>query len=274
MSTKLKQPCARPGCPELVKIGKRYCDKHSKSSQQMQDRYRGSSTSRGYDSDWRNARDWHIGEHPLCAECERQGIVKAGEHVDHIIPFRGIEDPLRLDADNLQTLCRECHSRKTAREDGGFGGNKGNVIVICGSPGSGKSTYVENNMKDGDIRIDLDYIFQALSGLPLFHKPKNNYCKSSMFSIVMKVYDVLLSELEKNRNVRAWIITSQTNRQKREELKNRFNAKVIVLETPKEECIYRLKNDMRRDDGTDWQEVIEKWWLMYEPNEDEFHLCM
>lgn len=43
--------------------------------------------------------------------------------VDHIVPHRG--DPeLLYDEANLQSLCHECHSKKTAREDGGFGNGR------------------------------------------------------------------------------------------------------------------------------------------------------
>ena len=63
---------------------------------------------------WRRKRLWFIRRHPLCAHClsERGLRVKAVD-VDHIIPLaEGGDD----DFDNLQALCKSCHSRKTARE--------------------------------------------------------------------------------------------------------------------------------------------------------------
>jgi 5-methylcytosine-specific restriction protein A len=36
--------------------------------------------------------------------------------VDHIVPFQDVDDPRRLDPTNLQSLCHECHSRKTQRD--------------------------------------------------------------------------------------------------------------------------------------------------------------
>ena len=49
------------------------------------------------------------------AELEKQGKVTKGDgkDVDHIKPFHGIADPLRLDWDNLQSICRTCHNQKT-----------------------------------------------------------------------------------------------------------------------------------------------------------------
>jgi len=41
-------------------------------------------------------------------------MIEATRQIDHIVPFRGLDDPLRLDRANLQGLCASCHSRKTA----------------------------------------------------------------------------------------------------------------------------------------------------------------
>lgn len=128
-----KRFCSKPGCPELVEIGARFCERHQREQQQAQDRRRGSSWKRGYDSDWRRLRDWKLRENPLCEECARQGRTAAADEVDHIKPFYGKDDPLRLDPDNLQSLCSLCHKRKTAREDGGYGLPRGGVPDITGS---------------------------------------------------------------------------------------------------------------------------------------------
>jgi len=54
--------------------------------------------------------------YPLCKMCEDRGITKIGIEVDHIIPI-SIDYDLRLDVENLQTLCKSCHSHKTNRVD-------------------------------------------------------------------------------------------------------------------------------------------------------------
>jgi 5-methylcytosine-specific restriction protein A len=40
--------------------------------------------------------------------------------VDHIIPHKGNMN-LFWDKRNWQSMCGRCHSKKTAKEDGGFG---------------------------------------------------------------------------------------------------------------------------------------------------------
>lgn len=113
--------CSWPGCGKPIFLPERYCDKHKterekqKQKYRMQhDRYRGSSASRGYDYRWSKFRK----KHPVCASCGRLAT-----EVDHIIPFNRDRSKI-YDLENLQPLCHECHSRKTARENGGFGNSQ------------------------------------------------------------------------------------------------------------------------------------------------------
>jgi 5-methylcytosine-specific restriction protein A len=68
----------------------------------------------------------YLAEHPLCVECEREGRAEAATDVDHIVPVTGPDDPLFWEESNHAALCHSCHSRKTARENRGFG-NKANI---------------------------------------------------------------------------------------------------------------------------------------------------
>lgn len=54
---------------------------------------------------------------PWCESCEKQGALAPTEDIDHIKP-RATHPELELVLKNLQGLCKECHSKKTAREVG------------------------------------------------------------------------------------------------------------------------------------------------------------
>jgi 5-methylcytosine-specific restriction protein A len=123
--------CAWPGCFAAVPISDRYCDRHETKGaardaeqkarrEQRRTERRGSSSARGYGYAWAKAAQAFLKRHPLCAECERTGLVTAASCVDHIVPHKGNKD-LFWDRSNWQPLCHNCHSKKTAREDGGFG---------------------------------------------------------------------------------------------------------------------------------------------------------
>lgn len=73
---------------------------------------RASSTERGYDTHWNRLARMFRNQHPTCQVCHDAPAVD----VDHIIPFRGLCDPLRTDVRNLQSICRPCHRAKTATQ--------------------------------------------------------------------------------------------------------------------------------------------------------------
>lgn len=122
MALKPMKPCAAPACRALVR-GVRYCPKHEHLTRAVAKEYddrRESSTQRGYSYKWQQARKGYLAKHPLCAECERQGLTAAATELDHITPHKGDKDVF-WDRSNWEGLCRPCHSRKTATEDGGWG---------------------------------------------------------------------------------------------------------------------------------------------------------
>lgn len=79
------------------------------------DKARPSAAKRGYGYTWSKLRKMVLAQQPICRV---DGCWEPSTEVDHILPRRrGGTD----DLDNLQGLCKACHSRKTVKEDGGFG---------------------------------------------------------------------------------------------------------------------------------------------------------
>ncbi|TXH43827.1 MAG: HNH endonuclease, partial [Desulfurellales bacterium] len=69
---------------------------------------------------WRRASVLFLDGHPFCVRCEEAGRAVPATVTDHVIPHRG-DDRLFWDERNWQPLCKLCHDRKTASEDGGLG---------------------------------------------------------------------------------------------------------------------------------------------------------
>ena len=138
-SMAIMKKCSYPGCRKLVPITERFCAEHEAKDEEYRARAkglrevkrlqnRGSASARGYGYRWSKVREAFLREHPLCVECMKQGRITPATDVDHIIPHRG--DPeLMWNPDNYQALCHSCHSRKTAREDRGFGNPRLTRIV-------------------------------------------------------------------------------------------------------------------------------------------------
>jgi 5-methylcytosine-specific restriction protein A len=117
------KPCAQPGCPTLVKGGTTHCDEHRKARHRNVDARRGTPAERGYTREWATQRRLYLMAHPICRSCGA-----AASEVDHIEPHRG-DQRLFWDSANWQPLCRTCHSRKTALEDGGFGNARASEAI-------------------------------------------------------------------------------------------------------------------------------------------------
>lgn len=54
-------------------------------------------------------------EHPLCEECQRNGIIKPATCVDHIEPWPICADRF-YDRTNLQALCDDCNHLKGQKD--------------------------------------------------------------------------------------------------------------------------------------------------------------
>ncbi len=129
MPSRAAKPSGKPGCRALTSAS--LCAAHASEAEAKRRERRADGFK--YDRNWRKRRRAWLTEHPTCANCARQGFVKAATDVDHVVPLAaGGGD----DESNYQSLCHECHSERTAREDGGFGharaGDRGSESLEVG----------------------------------------------------------------------------------------------------------------------------------------------
>lgn len=125
MPRRASKPCGQPGCPKLVESG--YCDKHRNAREKRDRERRGTAASRGYGYRWQKARLAYLKRHPLCEcpQCKAEELLRPATVVDHIVPHKG-DMKVFWDSSNWQAMCKECHDRKTAKEDGAFGNRPSN----------------------------------------------------------------------------------------------------------------------------------------------------
>lgn len=70
---------------------------------------------------WRKMRDTYMHEHPICEECLKQGKVTPAEDIHHKrSPFQKgeVNWNLLLDYNNLEAVCKDCHGRIHAKQQG------------------------------------------------------------------------------------------------------------------------------------------------------------
>lgn len=83
-----------------------------RSSAQAAPRARGTTKERGYDADWKRLRLLHLTAEPLCRPCSAMKRYVPATVVDHIKDI-ATHPQLRLVDENLQSMCAQCHNRKT-----------------------------------------------------------------------------------------------------------------------------------------------------------------
>lgn len=64
-------------------------------------------------SAWKRLRAHQLSLFPLCEHCSRIGLTNPATDVDHMD-----NDPSNNSMENLQSLCKSCHSRKTNQDMG------------------------------------------------------------------------------------------------------------------------------------------------------------
>lgn len=225
---------------------------------------------------WQNCREYIFNKYfGLCADCGSPGLEV--HHIKHLT-LTNIDDPnIVYGEDNLVLLCRACHFKRHGKREmrevkpkkskmrkGLYFDAEGNMCVmkkyiVHGAPGSGKSTYIRRHKEPGDLIVDLDLIFQAISLEDKADLPIN------LLDTALYVRECLYQSIESMEvdSKTVWIAATLPDRDEREELKKRLGAELIHIDTAEEECIYQAMNDPERKDFELQKKIIRKYFSKY-----------
>lgn len=122
--------CAHPSCSQRIAVNDRHCVVHARVATREREQRRGPRTldgeslsGGGRSGFWRALRSEVLERDPICRDCKKE----RASHADHVLPKR---DGGRDELSNLKGLCHRCHSRKTAKFDGGFGNSRKSGTTI------------------------------------------------------------------------------------------------------------------------------------------------
>ena len=227
-----------------------------------------------YDSDiWENFRKVLILERAqengvICEECGKH-ITESKDIILHHSPVEltlaNVNDfNISLNPENIKIVCFDSHNKFHGR----FGYcNKhlarrhNGVFIVYGPPMAGKSTYVKENMRRGDIVVDMDSLYQAVSFMPTYDKPDN--LKFNVFAL----RNCLLENIKTRYGMfnSAYVIGGYPKRFDRNKLENDIGAELIFMDCAKEECYRRLDmcGDYRQSNKAEWRQYIDKWFEDY-----------
>ncbi len=193
----------------------------------------------------------------ICAHCGKP-IVRAydciGHHVIELTEENYTDYNISLNPENIKLVHHKCHNIIHNK----LYSNNRQVFIVYGSPLSGKSSWVTDNMAEGDLIIDMDSIWQCVSGCSRYVKPNR------LKSVVFAVRDNLLESVKYRRGkwLNAYIIGGYPYEAERDRLADQLGARLIHIDTDKETCLQRLYAAEDRD-VAEWTKYIEDWWLQY-----------
>ena len=217
-------------------------------------------------SDFRRSREWEefialirlqrVNENGdiICEHCGKP-IVKAydciGHHVIELTEDNYQDANISLNPDNIMLVHHRCHNKIHNR----LGYTQRNVFIVYGAPLSGKSTWVHDNAEYGDLIIDMDSIWECISGCERYDKPPR------LNSVAFKLRDELLNavRMRLGKWMNAYIIGGYPLSNERERMCRSLGAREIYIECSRDECINRLENidDGRNKDN--WSVYISDW---------------
>ena len=197
-----------------------------------------------------------------CEECG-EPIINLYECIGHHeqeLTMRNVNDySVSLNPANVRLVHLRCHNAIHARF--GFMAQK-KVYYVYGAPCSGKSTFVQQNKGNSDLVVDIDLLWQAVTGGALYDKP--DALKTPVFTLRDSLLDVVKTRSGKWE--RAWIIEGGARKGDRGRRIAALGAEDIFIDTDKDTCLRRLASDEKRTNVAElWQGYIEEWFSTYQP---------
>lgn len=169
---------------------------------------------------------------------------------------------IAINPQNIAVLHWQCHNDIHNRFNGTAVAIERKVYIVTGASCSGKTTFVRDRMQEGDIVLDIDDIWQTLSGLPRYTKP--NTLKPIVFNMRLALKEQIAKGAGSWRN--AYIIESlplATDRKREAERYKAHNTEIVTMEASREECLNRLYTMPEGRDIKAYEEYINNYFDDY-----------
>lgn len=196
--------------------------------------------------------------------CEYSGkpLVKSYDIVaHHKIPLtmENVNDlNISLNPENIMIVSQESHNAIHARF--GYMAER-KVYYVYGAPCAGKTTFVNTIKGNSDLVVDMDNIWQCITGGKRYEKP--NALKTNAFAVRDCLLDMVRTRAGKWE--KAYIIEGgarNTDRKRRIEF---LGAEGVFINTDEKTCLQRLASDNTRtpEQKIEWEKYIKQWFEDY-----------
>lgn len=195
--------------------------------------------------------------------CEHSGkpLVNAYDVVaHHIVPLTmsNVNDfNVSLNPENVMIVSQSAHNEIHKRF--GYCAER-KVYYVFGAPCSGKTTFVKSIKGNSDIVLDMDSIWQCITG-ERYEKP--NALKTNAFILRDCMTDMIRTRAGKWE--RAFVIEGGARKSDRTRKIELLGAEPIYIDTDKETCLLRLASDDKRTEAqkAEWTKYIDEWFEDY-----------
>ena len=184
-------------------------------------------------------------------------------HIKELSNLNVNDATISINPKNIMIVHWQCHNEIHNRFNGIIQKVEKKVYLIVGAPCAGKTTWVRERVQEGDIVLDIDDLWQTLSGMPRYNKPKQ--LNPIIFNLRQEIKKNIAGGVGNWRN--AYIIESKlytTMDRKREiEKYKAHNVELIEMEATREECLQRLYSKPDGRNVKAYEEYINEFYDNY-----------
>lgn len=180
-------------------------------------------------------------------------------HVTELTTENVNDVSVSLNPENVLLVHHRCHNIIHER----FGGQTARkVYLVYGAPFAGKRKFVTDNAAAGDLILDVDAIWQSLTGQPSHVKPDR--LKRNVFAVRDTIMDQIKTRFGLWRN--AWVIMGAPLIMERQRLQQKLGCELIHIDTPQAECYQRLAAACEGSaiNHGEYKKYIDTWFEKYQ----------
>ena len=155
-----------------------------------------------------------------------------GHHKEELTDENVNDYEVSLNPSNISFVHHKCHNIMHNK----LAYSNREVYLVYGAPLAGKSEWVKENRADGDLVVNLDDIWQCVSGCDRYVHPNR------LKAIVFAVRDALLDcvKYRTGKWLSAYVVGGYALTSERERICKELGAREIFIDATMDECINRV----------------------------------
>ena len=221
-----------------------------------------------HSKEWQNLRRVVLNERTkedgfVYDEITGKPIVKAYDAILHHTVFLTEENvndrEISLNPDLIQIVSHKTHNLIHEK----LGYVRKEIYLVYGAPFAGADTWAQDNAGEGDLIVNIDDIWQCVSGLPRYHKP------ARLNAVVFGVRDYLMECVKTRRGKwnNALICGGFPLISERERICRTYGAREVYVEATREECEARINAALDGELRRQYVGYLDEWWRRFAPTE-------